>query len=111
MNKLLLNLTFVAATVGLLTSLSGSASAQLDPSKTDGQYQSNEQSATSSSAFGNSFNPLDLIHNANLRRSRGSDEFQEDTNTNLNQAADQFKKLQQQRLQNEQSNPTTPSKQ
>lgn len=85
-----------------------SVSAQITNSQnSEVKYQSNEQSSTDNSSLG-SFNPLDLIHNANLRRSRDAGQFEEDTNTNLNQAADDFKRLQQQRMQNQSSDQVPP---
>jgi hypothetical protein len=58
--------------------------------------------------LGSGFDPMSLIHNANLSRSRNGSDFAEDTQRNLNQAADQFKQLQQQRMlemQQQQSSP------
>ncbi len=58
-------------------------------------FQSNEVNPL----YGESgFNPLDLIHNANFCRNRTSADFAEDTNKNLDTAADDFKKQQLQRL-------------
>lgn len=56
-------------------------------------YQSNEEN--SSSALGGSFEPFDLIHNMNLNR--GSFDV-EASNQNINEQADNFKTIQQQRL-------------
>lgn len=49
--------------------------------------------------LGGGFDPMSLIHNANLSRSRNGTDFADDTQRTLNEAADQFKKMQQQRLQ------------
>ncbi len=65
---------------------------------TEGEFQKNEIDSTGESTFGSGFDPMQLIHNANFRRSRNGAEFAEDTQNNLNNAADEFKKLQQQRL-------------
>ena len=68
-------------------------------------YQENEYDSMGSSSFGNSFNPLDLIHRANLSTDRSTEEFSEESQQNLNNAADQFKRQQQERL-NQQSSPS-----
>ena len=68
-------------------------------------FQKNERSSQGSDVLGDGFNPLNLIHNANLRRSRNGDDFAEDTQTNLDKAAADFKRQQQLRLQQQ---PATP---
>jgi DNA anti-recombination protein RmuC len=66
------------------------------PTSNEG-FQSNEQNVN---GFGNSgFDPLSLIHNANFSRSRNSSDFADDTNQSLNKAAQEFKRQQQQQLQ------------
>lgn len=52
----------------------------------------------SKQGLGGGFDPMSLIHNANLSRTRNGTDFAEDTQRNINKAADQFKQLQQQRL-------------
>lgn len=62
----------------------------------------------SKQGLGNGFDPMSLIHNANLSRSRNGADFAEDAQRNINSAADQFKQLQQQRvleMQQQQSQP------
>ncbi|XLQ12179.1 MAG: hypothetical protein KPI85_03570 [cyanobacterium endosymbiont of Epithemia adnata isolate EadnSB Bon19] len=68
-------------------------------------YQSNEQESTGE--LGNIFNPMDLMHRSNLQRSRNAGDFAEDTNNNLNKAAQEFKLIQQKRLQQESSEPVS----
>ncbi len=75
-----------------------------DPTPDENTFQNNEQDGNYGE-LGNIFNPLDLIHRANLGRSRNAGDFAEDTQTGLNRAAEDFKKLQQQQLQ-EFSQPT-----
>ncbi len=60
-------------------------------------YTANEVDP-SKQGLGNGFDPMSLIHNANLSRSRNGSDFAEDTQRNINKAADQFKQLQQQRM-------------
>jgi hypothetical protein len=68
-------------------------------------FQKNERSSQGSDFLGDGFNPLNLIHNANLRRSRNGADFAEDSQTNLNKAAADFKRQQQLRLQQQQAAP------
>jgi hypothetical protein len=65
---------------------------------TDGNFQKNEVDSMGESTFGSGFDPMQMIHNANFRRSRNGAEFAEDTQNNLNNAAEEFKRLQQQRI-------------
>ncbi|TRU92454.1 MAG: hypothetical protein EWV76_01820 [Microcystis novacekii Mn_MB_F_20050700_S1] len=69
----------------------------LNPSQPD--YQKNERSSDGRDGLGG-FNPLDLIHNSNFRRSRDGAEFQEDTRNNINEAAEEFKRKQREQLEN-----------
>lgn len=71
----------------------------------DNGYQNNEQEPTGE--LGNIFNPMDIMHRANLQRSRNAGDFAEDTNNNLNKAAQEFKLIQQRRLQQESSEPVS----
>lgn len=80
------------------------------PTESDTEiFQRNERSSSSSDLLGNGFDPINLIHNANLRRSRGGYEFAEDTQNNLNKAAEEFKRQQQQQLQQMQDAPSSPA--
>ncbi|MFM1843778.1 MAG: hypothetical protein RLZZ490_2521 [Cyanobacteriota bacterium] len=71
-------------------------------------FNANEVDPTKQ-GLGNGFDPMSLIHNANLSRSRNGVDFAEDTQRTLNEAADQFKKLQQQRLEQMPSQSTDPA--
>lgn len=102
------NLLILGATLLGTTAFIGSAIAQQAPNSNQSGYQTNERSATGSSTLGD-FNPLNLIHNANLQRSRGSAEFREDSNTEINRAAEEFKRQQRERLQNPQTPNSTPA--
>lgn len=96
------NLTHCLALSALTASLLGamvqpqSALAQVT-APNEAPYTANEVDP-SKQGLGNGFDPMSLIHNANLSRSRNGSDFAEDTRRNLNQAADQFKQLQQQRM-------------
>ncbi|NCR46563.1 MAG: hypothetical protein GPJ09_22030 [Microcystis aeruginosa SX13-01] len=63
------------------------------------QSLKNERSSDGRDSLGG-FNPLDLIHNSNFRRSRDGSEFQEDTRNNINEAAEEFKRKQREQLEN-----------
>lgn len=69
---------------------------------TEDDFPTNEQNPNGSS-FGNSFNPLDLIHRANMSNGRDAEEFNQDSSKNIKDAAAEFKRLQMQRLNNQQS--------
>ncbi len=88
----------------LITGLSSSAFAQLP---TDDQgYQSNEKD----SLFGNStggLNPLDLIHRSQQLGGRSAAEFEEESRGQINNSASDFKRLQQQRILEQQQQPAT----
>jgi hypothetical protein len=71
---------------------------------TGGNFQRNELNPSNSIGDG-SFNPLDLIHNANFYRGRNSSQFQEDTQEGLNKQAEEFKRRQQEQLQQNNTQP------
>ena len=91
----------------LMSIYSQSVNAQSVSSKEPDAFQSNEKNPL----YGNSgFNPMDLIHNANLFNGRSSADFAEDTNKELDNATSDFRKQQLQRMnemQQQQEQPTT----
>ena len=93
--KITLSLSLGAA-FGVISSFGQSTLAQsINPQGS--QYQSNEQDPRNST-FGN-FNPLQLIHNANLGASRTAEEFNSDMEQSIKDAAAEFKRLQQEQHQ------------
>jgi hypothetical protein len=94
---------------GLLMALEKSAFAQLQNSQEPPIYQNSEQDPNKGAFSG--FDPASLIHNANLSRSRNGVDFAEDTQQNLNKAANDFKRQQQLLLKNQpvQATPPTPA--
>ncbi|GFE70368.1 hypothetical protein [Chroococcus sp. FPU101] len=96
MNKI--TLTFLLSLFVGLGFFTESSRAQINPNNSG--YQENEQDPTTGGTFGNDFNPMDFIHNANFRRSRNSSEFQNDTQSELQNAAEKFKRQQQESIQN-----------
>ena len=101
--KITLSLSFGAA-FGIISSFGQSTLAQSvnfqSPQGSDG-YQSNEKDPGDNS-LGN-FDPFQLIHNANLGATRTAEEFNSDTERNIKDAAAEFKRLQQERMLNQQS--------
>ncbi len=67
-----------------------------------GTYPANERDSFSSSS---GLNPFDLIHNARLGNRLSVEEFNQNTQESLDDAAADFKLQQQQRLLNQQSQP------
>lgn len=97
-NLTLKKLVQVAIVLGLTTGFSSMTVAQSIDDVDKDVYQKNEQDPDGGD-LGNIFNPIDMMHRSNLQRSRTGSDFAEDTNNNLNKAAEEFKLLQQQRLQ------------
>lgn len=95
-SALTLTLTCASA-LGLTISVARSTLAQTSPSQQDlpQSYQTNEKGSLSGS-FGNDFNPFDLIHNARFANGRSNEEFDSDSNQNIDDAALEFKRQQQQ---------------
>lgn len=82
--------------LSLITVMNNAVNAQ-GINRTNGQpdpFQRNEKNPL----YGDGINPLDLIHNANFLNGRNSADFAEDTNVNINNAAQDFKRQQQQRM-------------
>lgn len=94
-------LTLVGA-IALSATVSHPLRAQTN-SEARGEYQKNEQDTMGGGIFGEGFNPMNLIHNANLSRSRGPDQFRQDAGNQLESAAEKFKRLQRERLEGSQS--------
>ncbi|MCU0537097.1 MAG: hypothetical protein MUD14_24700 [Hydrococcus sp. Prado102] len=105
----------VGTTVGASALLGQAAFAQQNVNSMDNRdrpnYQSNEQNSLGS-GFGssNSFNAFELIHRANMNRGRSMGEFQQDTNSGMRNAAEEFKRQQNERLQmqNQQTGSSAP---
>lgn len=68
-------------------------------------YQSNEKDPTYGNGLGG-LNPLDLMHRAQQLNGRSAAEFHQESEVQLNNSANDFKRLQQQRLEQQQQ-PTT----
>jgi hypothetical protein len=69
-------------------------------------YQSNEKDPTYGDAPGG-LNPLDLMHRAQQLNGRSAAEFNQESEVQINNSANDFKRLQQQRLEQQQQ-PATP---
>lgn len=99
----------VSLSLGLgivLTLIAGLNSSALAQTGTDDQgYQSNEKDSLFGDAPGG-LNPLDLIHRSQQLGGRSAAEFEEESRGQINNSASDFKRLQQQRLL-EQQQPET----
>ncbi|MEL4894405.1 hypothetical protein [Crocosphaera sp. Alani8] len=91
--KLVVFLALLGTTVGLAPLTVAQSIDRVDKDT----YQSNERDPNGD--LGNFMNPLDLMHRANLERSRNGSEFADDTRTNLSEAADSFREAQRQLLE------------
>ncbi|MEB3193421.1 MAG: hypothetical protein VKL42_24020 [Snowella sp.] len=100
-NKLFVNI--LLASVGIVGAIAASSKITLaqtqyqPPTQQPLGYEASEKDPMKSSVGG--FDPMSLIHNANLSRSRTGEDFAEDSQRNLSKAAEAFKKMQQQQLQ------------
>jgi hypothetical protein len=83
-------------TLALVSGFGQSSLAEYKTPENDG-YQSNEQDSFYGSG-GTGFNPLELIHRANLNNGRSLEEFNSDSQLHLENSASEFKRLQQERL-------------
>lgn len=104
-----LNKLITSLSLGMVfTVIAGVNSASLAQSQSsdNNSYQSNEKSTV----FGDTpsgLNPLDLMHRAQQLNGRSAAEFDADSQGQLDNSVSDFKKLQQQRiLQQQQVNPT-----
>ena len=89
-------ITVLGLTIPLAFGTCSLASAQ--SSTFDG---ANDQSNEKDGLFGDStlgINPLDLIHEYNLRNGRSSTEFSEESGTQIQDSAAEFRRLQQERI-------------
>lgn len=97
----------ITLSIGVTLSLLSvaTASAQYKAPGDDG-FQSNEQDAL----FGGGttgFNPLEFIHRANLNNGISLEEFNSESATKIKDSASEFKRLQQERLLQQQSSPSS----
>ncbi|MBE9168560.1 hypothetical protein IQ238_13915 [Pleurocapsales cyanobacterium LEGE 06147] len=94
--------------LALIFGLDRATLAQSQTPENDG-YQSNEQDAL----FGNSssgLNPLELMHRVNMMNRRGMDEFNNDSQINIQNSAEEFKRLQQERFRQQEQSSSSESK-
>ena len=94
----MIKLKFISSlliSVSCLATISNSANAQITDPNQPPTFQSNEVDPLTGTS---GFNPLDLIHNANLLNGRSGAEFAADSNEQIDDAASEFKKQQLQRM-------------
>lgn len=82
------------------------AVAQIGNSTNEG-YQSNERDSLYGGGSLGSLNPMDLIHNLKFNSGRSTEEFNQDSQVQINNSASEFKRLQQQRILDSQPNTTS----
>ncbi len=87
-------LASIIVSLGLITITHNPVNAQSFNNKQPEPFQSNEKNPL----HGNGINPLELIHNANFFNGRNGADFAEDTNRNLDSAAEDFKQQQLKRM-------------
>jgi hypothetical protein len=91
-----------------LVAIAGLSSSALAQSGADDGYQPNEKSGIYGDAPAG-LNPLDIIHRAQQANGRSADEFGQESQTQIDDSASDFKRLQQQRiLEQQQSAPKQP---
>ena len=91
----------IGVALNFISGWSTTAYAQYQAPQDDG-FQSNEQD----SMFGGSasgINPLELMNRIQLSRERSLEEFSDDSATTIKDSASEFKRLQQERLNQQQS--------
>ena len=83
----------VACTLSIITP----SLAQYQQETNDANFQSNEKD----SLYGDStlgVNPMDLIHNYNLSVGRNAEEFREESGTQIQNSAEEFRRMQQEQI-------------
>lgn len=74
----------------------------------DAGYQSNEKDSLYGDGI-TGLDPMELIHRANLRNSRTPEEFQQESQGQLDESVIDFKQLQQQRILEQRRSPEEPT--
>ena len=90
--------------LGMILTLAAGFSSPTIAQNTDDGYQSNEKDAIYGDAPAG-LNPLDLIHRSQQLNGRNADEFNVESETQLNNSASDFKRMQQERILEQQQQP------
>ena len=80
----------VACSFGLMMPVFAQSNDQND------NFQSNEKDPMSGTLGG--IDPIDIIHNANLSTGRSAEEFNQDSQLQIQNSAEEFRRLQQERM-------------
>ncbi len=105
--KITLSLSLGIILVGI-SGLGQASLAQFTNKDSEG-YQSNEQDALYGSGS-DGFNPMELMHRANLGNGRSSEEFDRESQQNISNSAADFRKQQLERMNGQNSSPpSTPA--
>jgi hypothetical protein len=91
------------------TAIAGLSSAALAQSGQDDGYQSNEKSGMYGDAPGG-LDPLDIMHRAQQSNGRSAAEFDQEFQTQIDSSASDFKRLQQQKILEQQQSQQSPTK-
>ncbi|MGF1539942.1 MAG: hypothetical protein ACFCU5_05720 [Pleurocapsa sp.] len=87
-----------------LTLIASQFSPAAAQNSTNEGYQSNERDSLYGDGTFGDLNPMDFIHNAKFRQSRNAQEFDQDSQVQINNSALEFKQQQQQRILEFQNN-------
>ena len=98
--------TFARLAVGIALILGFTTTAQAQPGVDNQGYQSNEKDGLYGDAPAG-LNPLDLMHRAQQSNGRSAEEFNEESQLQIDNSVSDFKRLQQQRLLEQQQQNTT----
>jgi hypothetical protein len=92
--------------LALISSLGSISFAQSANDLNEG-FQSNEANSTYGTDLGSGFNPMQIIHRLNLSNGVNQEEFYTESKQNINTAADDFKRQQQERILNQSTTDAT----
>ena len=89
-----------------LTLVAGFGTSALAQYRTDEGYQSNEKDSGIYGDAPSGLDPLDIMHRAQQSNGRSAAEFNEESQTQIDNSASDFKRLQQQRILEQRSRQT-----
>ena len=89
-----------------LTLVAGFSTSARSQVRDDQGYQSNEKGSGVYGDAPSGLNPLEIMHRAQQTRGRSAAEFNEESQTQINNSASDFKRLQQQRILEQRSRQT-----
>jgi hypothetical protein len=97
-------------TLGIALSIaSGGVGYAESASDLDTGFQSNEANSNYGTDLGTNFNPMNLIHQMNLNNGMNQQDFYNESQENINTAADDFKRQQHDRMLKQPETNTVPN--